>query len=261
MEELGEHPQNSPTKNAPPPREQSPVERRQKVWRDWIDTEFTKVTNGERTEEDLKNLLAEKFRQLDDELTKQFEISGVRKDLLTIDELTEIPNGVAFDEDIEECIGNNEKFGLLLMDIDNFKTLNTRYGHRGGDEAIRHLGRTLDSTLRTPKEDEKENRPGDTVYRLHGDEIAVLARGINDEKSLFMIAERLREAISQNPAKISSSENPVPITISIGGAIYKGESVEDFTDMVDKKALYNAKDNGKNNSHIMGYDPLEKEAA
>jgi diguanylate cyclase (GGDEF)-like protein len=240
----------TPSETQKPQREGSPSERRYRVWKEWIDSEFQRRDEGKISEDELKSILAEKLRLTDDELTKEILISGSRADLLKADELTEIPSAFAFDSDIEDLIANDEKFGLLMLDIDDFRKLNTKYGHVGADRMIRHLARTLEKTLRT-KDEDGVGRTHDKVYRLHGDEKAVLVHGINTPEELRKISERLRRSVEENPPTIENGET-VRLSVSIGGAVYDGSDVEKFIDMVDKKALYGAKENGKNNSNIIG---------
>ena len=246
MPEPGESESNIAPKKTPSSFEKTPVERRHEVWRDWIDEEFQKRDEGKQTEEELKETLAEKFGITDDELTKQIQIAQSRAELLNTDELTEIPNGYMFDQDIDELAASDEKFGLLMMDIDNFRAINTAHGHIGADKIIRQLARTLEAALRSKDEDSQE-RPKDKVYRLHGDEEAILIRGIENPEDLLAISERLRTVVEQAPPKLESGET-IPVTMSFGGAIYDGSNVEEFIDRVDKKALYGAKENGKNNA-------------
>ena len=258
MPEPGDHEKSPTPQTEKPSREESPVERRQKVWRGWIDEEFQRRDEGKLTEDELKDRLAEKFRITDDELTKQMQIAQSRAELLNTDELSEIPNGYMFDRDIDELVLNNEKFGLIMMDIDNFRAINSAHGHSGADKIIRQLARTLEAALRS-KDEEDEERPKDKVYRLHGDEEAILIRGIEQPADLMAVSERLRTIVEQTPARLETGE-VVPVTMSFGGAIYDGSDLETFIDTVDKKALYGAKENGKNNSYIIGISDLPKAA-
>ena len=261
MEETPETPKNdneSISNNSD--RLKSPTETRQETWRVWIDEEFEKQKKGQLTEDELKDRLAEKLRQTDDELTKQFQIAQSRAELLNTDELSEIPGKYAFDNDIDELVKNKERFGLLMLDIDKFRDFNGKYGHMGADQTIKHIAQTIDSVLRKRENDNEEKRPEDTVYRLHGDETAILVRGITTPESLLEVSERVRNAVLNSPATINGVKDSIPISTSIGGAIYDGQDTDDFIDMVDKGALYGAKNNGRNNSYIMGIHDHQKTA-
>lgn len=240
-------------------RQDSPVERRQKIWRAWIDEEFQKRNDGKISEKDLKDILAEKLRVTDDELTKQIQLSQARTELLTTDELTEIPSGYLFDQEIEDLVASKEKFGLIIMDIDNFRNLNTKYGHFGADKLMRQLAHTLEAALRSNDNKELKDRQQEKVYRLHGDEKAVLVSGIEKPEDLLEVAERLRIAVEQASLRSETGE-VVPLTMSFGGAMYDGSNIETFIDRVDKKALYGAKENGKNNSFVLGISDQPKAA-
>lgn len=115
--------------------------------------------------------------------------------------------------------------GIILIDIDGFKTVNDTAGHLAGDELLRTLGRYLNSYV----------RGGDDVARLGGDEFVVIARGVG--QAATAAANRLIEGWR--------ALNPTA-TVSIGVAVHHGgENPESTLERADQ-ALYGAKRGGRN---------------
>jgi diguanylate cyclase (GGDEF)-like protein/PAS domain S-box-containing protein len=103
------------------------------------------------------------------------------------DSLTGLPNRSLLMQRIDEALaGPGERgFGLLLLDLDDFKVINDRHGHAAGDIVLEVIGHRLSSAVRT----------GDTVARLGGDEFAHLVHGSIEE--LRTVAERLVEQVGR----------------------------------------------------------------
>lgn len=115
--------------------------------------------------------------------------------------------------------------GLILVDIDHFKAVNDREGHRGGDRLLRALGEYLRTCV----------RDSDNVARFGGDEFIVVARGLGTDAAAA--AGRLLEGWR---------ELGTSATVSIGVAVHTNATLpEDTLDRADK-ALYQAKAQGRN---------------
>ena len=100
------------------------------------------------------------------------------------DALTGLPNRALLMQRIEEALVRRDRaFGLLLLDLDDFKVINDRHGHASGDVVLTVIGQRLTGLVRS----------GDTVARLGGDEFAYLVHGTADE--LRTVADRLVEVI------------------------------------------------------------------
>ncbi len=126
---------------------------------------------------------------------------------------------------------------FLLLDIDHFKKINDRYGHDAGDEVLVALAQRLSANVRA----------SDLVIRLGGEEFAAVLPNVPAEHA-FEISENLRQAISATHIKYSKGK--LPVTISIGLATRKpGESVAHWIARADK-ALYGAKNNGRNRTEV-----------
>ncbi len=117
---------------------------------------------------------------------------------------------------------------MILMDIDGFKLYNDTFGHLGGDELLKDIGKILKSQLRET----------DIVCRYAGDEFAIILPDISIDGAKTA-AEKIRQAVESAAFK-------APVTVSVGVAAYaKGLSQYDFILKADR-ALYEAKRAGKN---------------
>lgn len=176
------------------------------------------------------------------EMKKVIEESAVVNAKLTrlsqTDALTGCYNFYMFQEKIKEawweCLISQEPLSLLMIDIDNFKTLNDRYGHQAGDICLQCVGGVLNSA---------SEHPGCSVARYGGDEFAIILKKTT-QKEAIRIVERIRKDVE----KLEVPECPFPfpsfkITISIGiNTIIptEADTIEHFIRETDI-ALYQAK--------------------
>jgi diguanylate cyclase (GGDEF)-like protein len=122
--------------------------------------------------------------------------------------------------------------GLLMLVVDFFKRVNDAHGHPGGDEVLREVTRRLRAGLRDT----------DAIARVGGEEFMVLLPQVSTSGAVEL-ADRLRAAVAQQPVLLPAS---VPVTISIGVAlVHRGEGIDAAMSRADK-ALYVAKDTGRN---------------
>lgn len=156
-----------------------------------------------------------------------------------IDYLTGVCNRRHFMERAEQELHRANRYGkqlsLLMLDIDHFKQINDRYGHKIGDEVLRRLAHQCQATLRN----------ADILGRLGGEEFAVILPE-TDIAYAVEVAERLRELMLQ--AKIPLEGGlPVQFTVSIG--VSSLSSSDDNIDVLlnhADMALYKAKNSGRN---------------
>ncbi|GMM93081.1 diguanylate cyclase [Qipengyuania sp. MTN3-11] len=147
------------------------------------------------------------------------------------DGLTGLLNRRAFDQLSRLRPGK----GLLLGDLDRFKQINDAHGHQTGDAVLCHAATLLREAM--------ADRPHARVYRLGGEEFAIMAR-IEDRAELETIAEDLRAAIAEHSGSGGSGALP-PITISLGGVVGTGQPIREAIATADG-ALYRAKQEGRN---------------
>ena len=155
--------------------------------------------------------------------------------LSTLDPLTGLNNrryfAHIFHDECARCLRRQEAMTLLFLDLDHFKRVNDDYGHHFGDLALQATALCL----------KKQCRPYDTIVRWGGEEFVILLRA-NDEQAALHFAERIRQAVQSG----FDPTLPFPLTISIGLAQYQeNDSLEDLIDRADK-ALYHAKQTGRN---------------
>jgi diguanylate cyclase (GGDEF)-like protein len=152
------------------------------------------------------------------------------------DELTALPNFRAFRERIDDEIARasryNERFGVLVLDLDRFKKYNDTYGHLAGNDALQRVSAVMRQTVRTV----------DFPARYGGEEFAVIVPQI-DTPSLAAIAERIRSGVEALPAPPDGA----CVTVSIGAAIYPddGAGADALFTAADER-LYAAKRAGRN---------------
>ena len=144
------------------------------------------------------------------------------------DALTGLPNRRAFEERLDGLIGagGREPVGVALLDLDDFKRVNDLHGHQAGDDVLREVARVFARRTRVHEE----------VYRLGGDELAVLVPG--GAGTAELVANRLREAL-----RAQRRSAPLP-TASGGVAEYPEAGTKDELLARADLALYAAKAEG-----------------
>ncbi len=134
----------------------------------------------------------------------------MKHDLFT-DELTGIPNGKSLKEDLAKTISwaksENMHFSIILMDIDDFKLFNTKYGYDTADEVMAKLGAYLKS----------DNRSTDKVYRQHlkVDEFIIIAKETTLNGAV-KAANRKRDSIAKLSIQVDGRQVPMKLTVSCG---------------------------------------------
>lgn len=122
---------------------------------------------------------------------------------------------------------------LALIDLDDFKRINDRFGHAVGDLMLQAVAKTLGNTVRDT----------DIVARYGGEEFAVLLPD-TDMKGVENVAEKLRESVGAMRFKVPETDIVVSVTISVGVSVFKGNRREFFN--AADRALYLSKSEGKN---------------
>jgi two-component system cell cycle response regulator len=187
-----------------------------------------------------------RHKRLQDRLRENYRRS---LSLALTDELTGLYNRRYVVAHLEELVArlNNDDApatALMMFDIDHFKAVNDRFGHPGGDDALRQLA---DRALRGV-------RSIDLVARLGGEEFVVVMPE-TELNAAMTVAERLRASIAADPFLIHATDERQPITISAGVAITRsGDTVDTLLQRADE-ALYQAKNNGRNQVVAEGYGP------
>jgi len=185
------------------------------------------------TSADEVGILARSFGEMVHSLKRANE---TLEQLAITDGLTKIHNHRFFQDRLIKEIKRSDRTGaplaLVLLDIDDFKALNDRYGHAVGDGVLEQLAALL----------VEETRDHDLVARYGGEEFAILAPDTNCAGALAL-AEKTRMAIGRTAFEVALAPEPIEITVSIGVAVYRGDR-EAFFHEADR-ALYAAKRSGK----------------
>ena len=152
--------------------------------------------------------------------------------LATQDDLTGLHNRRHFERELARSLKLVQRYGehaaVLLLDLDDFKSVNDTYGHAGGDELLRHAGGVLRDRLRET----------DLVARFGGDEFAILLRHTH-AAAAERVAEVLRQELDARPATIDG--NTVAARASIGVAALDAELDAGETMRVADQAMYRVK--------------------
>src|SRR4051794_30870 len=153
------------------------------------------------------------------------------------DSLTGLANRRVLDERLEEELDRSRRYGthlaLILVDIDNFKSVNDRYGHQCGDEVLRAVAPVLSGSLREL----------DLAGRFGGEEFALVLPG-TAAVSARRIAEQIRRALAKVTV-VGPGGELVSVTASFGAAEFPANSsVASLIEAADR-ALYTAKRDGK----------------
>jgi len=154
------------------------------------------------------------------------------------DRLTGLYNYGTFADYLHNEVTKIDRYGgqltLVMLDLDDFKHFNDRYGHETGNEVLRRVGAILRTAV----------RDADVAARYGGEEFTVLIRG--DESHGYELAERLRRAIETSAVQVRGGDD-VYCTVSAGIACYPVSS-GDETELVERAddALYESKRRGRN---------------
>jgi diguanylate cyclase (GGDEF)-like protein len=137
------------------------------------------------------------------------------------------------EEELDRARRHNTTVALLMIDIDNFKGINDRFGHLAGDLVIRGVGDILKRSV----------RKFDLCTRFGGEEFAIVMPGSGPENSA-PVAERIRQRIEAfRPSEAELAD--LRVTASIGMSLSYGGSARELIANADR-ALYQAKQEGKN---------------
>jgi diguanylate cyclase (GGDEF)-like protein len=154
-----------------------------------------------------------------------------------LDALTLLPNRRAAEEHLGRTASaasrQAQPYGVLMIDVDRFKSINDAHGHVTGDQALCLVARTLRGTA----------RGDDVVCRWGGEEFVVILTATS-ETELAVAGERFRTAVEAATIQVDVLVQ-LSVTISVGGALGVGRGLDDTIEAADA-ALYAAKLTGRN---------------
>jgi len=164
-------------------------------------------------------------------------------ELSRVDELTGLLNyRVLMEklaEEVRRKIRTGREFAFVMIDIDDFKRVNDRYGHLEGSRLIAQMGPLLRSACRTDSTD--------ICFRYGGEEFSILLTETTMGEAQA-VAERLRQSVDEYPFTVKVSHPQERITVSLGVSSMAGDKQKSITELINEAdiALYQAKAAGKN---------------
>lgn len=175
------------------------------------------------------------------DISKQKDLEKEIKHMATHDALTGLPNRRLFNERIQlemaHAERNNQRLGVLWLDLDNFKEVNDTYGHSTGDILLQEIAQRLTHVL----------RKSDTVARMGGDEFIILLPEMEEIGAAQVTADRVLDVMNK---PFMCDTHAISISFSIGISIFPdhGRDIDTLTKSADR-AMYQAKDKGGNVYH------------
>ena len=141
----------------------------------------------------------------------------------------------ALEQEVHRALRKGSSCALLLLDLDNFKVVNDRYGHAAGDEVLRQFARLIS----------RDMRDIDTVARFGGDEFAIILPDIDDAGVRF-VSSRIRETVRNHRFHLAEHDLGIQLSLSVGVALCPADerSPAQLLRAADL-ALYQAKQRGK----------------
>jgi len=179
------------------------------------------------------------IRSIITDITERKIMQDAIEKLAYSDPLTNLPNRILFNDRLKFAMANaarhNKKFAFIVIDLDKFKEINDKYGHKTGDELLVFVGSRMESML----------RKSDTVARFGGDEFILLLTEINDKEDAAIVAEKILGTFRE---QFILGGYALSIGISMGISFYPDDGID--SDTLFRKAdtaLYQVKESGRNN--------------
>lgn len=164
------------------------------------------------------------------------------------DSLTGLPNRILLMDRLTQAnrqlLRGGKGFTVIMLDLDNFKTINDELGHEAGDEVLKHVAKSLTESIRTT----------DTASRIGGDEFIVLATGASDNDGAMRVGNRIIHNLSK-PFHYKGTE--ILIFGSLGATVrwcFSG-APDEIIRSADL-AMYKSKEKGKNQIYVDVCRPL-----
>jgi len=172
-------------------------------------------------------------------LTKSENLRSQFEKLSYMDSLVGIPNRRYLEARFEEELSRSQrhKFSLacLMIDIDKFKAINDTHGHQAGDYVLKEMGRLF----------LENKRAYEVIGRFGGEEFVMVLKQVDPGEAL-MVSERLRGTIENHPFSFEGQRLPITVSIGVTTLIPTAEHTVDSILHEADKAMYLAKESGRN---------------
>lgn len=214
----------------------------------------------EQKNEELERLNAQLRQEI--ELRKNAEealqkANAMLYELSRIDPLTRLANRRSFDECLDSEWGRmaseGQTLGLILCDLDCFKSYNDQYGHQEGDACLQRVAACIEEVARGRAR---------LVARYGGEEFALILTGTS-EAAVGELAHAIRAAVTAQNISHAGSDHDERLTISIGAAVTRpsAETAAKMLFATTDQALYAAKNDGRNAVAVLRLDPVAQTTA
>lgn len=167
-------------------------------------------------------------RRLQDEVEEHQRTRETLRQMALVDPLTGLGNRRHFDETLHRTLSQarreGRQFGVLAVDLDDFKPVNDRFGHSVGDALLKSVAQRLLATVRA----------GDFCARVGGDEFAVIVHGVHQAEDVQAVARKLHDELARgNPFNASAP----PHRASVGWALFPhdGQNADDLMSLADAR--------------------------
>jgi diguanylate cyclase (GGDEF)-like protein/PAS domain S-box-containing protein len=160
------------------------------------------------------------------EITERKLAEALLAEAAFLDPLTGVANRRRLSLDVDniksQAVYSGRRIGIVLIDLDGFKPINDRYGHKKGDDVLRHVAALLKLT----------SRESETVARVGGDEFAMLI-GASNESEFVAKVDALRRFLDRS---MSIAEIEINVGASVGASMWTGyETFEELLELADKE--------------------------
>ncbi len=213
------------------------------------------ISVQQKANEDLEYNVQERTLELEITLRELAEKNQKLETLNTQDALTGIRNRGYFDKkypaELRLSRRNQTRMAIIMIDIDHFKLVNDTHGHLAGDECLRHIAQVIRQNLK---------RPGDEAFRYGGEEFAIILPQTN-EVGAMKLAENIRQQILEQPVVYADVEIPLTISAGVCSAIDDPETPDSLLLDTADKALYNAKQAGRDRVVYRPLSSIENEVS
>lgn len=183
------------------------------------------------------------------DITQRKQLELKLEELASHDTLTGLPNRRDFDTRLEQALARSQRtqaqLALLFLDLDGFKDVNDRLGHSAGDQVLQIVAERLTKIM----------RKSDTAGRMGGDEFAVILEGGVTPETAALVAEKILTELASPYTLNEGNISHLSASIGIAFAPDHGTELDTLFASADK-AMYSAKDHGKNRFAMATNDAL-----
>jgi diguanylate cyclase (GGDEF)-like protein len=164
----------------------------------------------------------------------------------TKDPLTGLDNRRELEEELTIALATRDRgqgsirYGLIILDLDQFKEINDRFGHAAGDQVLLKLAELIEHSTRT----------GDRAFRYGGDEFVILLTD-TDRAGMIQFSEKLVRTIAEE-----MSTDEMTVTASVGAALLMEDDTPETWNQRADRCLYTAKERGRNRA-VIAEEPRE----